>query len=521
MTRLSDYISYADAQQYCTPEKLWEMFDGSRERMNIAHECIDRHVDGDRAAVILVRADGGDELISFRDISVDSSRFAHYLVERGVVPGDRVAVMLEPSREFYVAIFGAMKMGAVAVPLFTLFGPDGIRLRVRDCRPRILVTNAEKAPLVNAVDGLEVIVADGEFLGHLSGYPDRYECRTSGDDLAMFQYTSGTTREVPEAVRHRHRAIVTVMLAALYGTGVRPGERFMCPSSPAWGHGLWHGTLAPLAMGATIGAYAGKFRPERLLQALETHRFGNISAAATHYRMMRTCGAAGNHRYALRKLSYTGEPIDSETAGFIETVFGLPACSMYGTTEVGVCLVNYPGAPDFKVKPGSLGKPVPGLRVEVHDPEGRPCPPGRIGEIRLLRRGEWIRTRDLGRVDEDGYLWHAGRADDVIISAGWTIGAVEVEDAVLGHPDVREAAVIGVPDPLRGQVVKAFVVSDRPGSERFAEEIQNLVRERLSQHEYPRRVEFVPELPKTPAGKINRRQLRLDEQARNGSAHST
>ncbi len=523
MTRLTDYVSYADAQAHCSTQKLWELFDGNRERMNIAHECIDRHVDGERTAIVLVHANGGDELLSFRQLSEESSRFAHFLVERGIQPGDRVAVMLEPSREFYVAMFGAMKMGAIAVPLFTLFGPDGIRLRVQDCKPRLLVTNAEKAPLVASSPQLQVLVADQDFMDGLARFPAAFEPATRGDDLAIFQYTSGTTRELPDAVKHTHRSIVTLMLAALYGTGIRPGDRFMCPSSPAWGHGLWHGTLAPLALGVTIGAYAGKFNAERLLKALQDQKFTNISAAATHYRMMRNSGAASKYRYALQKVSFTGEPIDSETAQFVEATFGRPVCSMYGTTEIGVCLVNYPGAPDFVVKPGSLGKAIPGLRVEVQDANGQPCAPGVTGELKLWRRGEWLPTKDLGRVDEDGYFYHGGRADDVIISAGWTIGAVEVEDAILTHPDVREAAAIGVPDALRGQVVKAFVVSPRAGDEAFVQEIQDAVRTRLSQHEYPRQVAFVAELPKTPAGKIHRRKLREAELANTvaaAAAHS-
>lgn len=245
MTTLTQAISYADAQALCTPDKLWELFDGDRTQMNIAHECIDRHVGQEQPAVILVRAAGGDESYSFQQISEASSRFAHYLADQGIQSGDRVAVMLEPSLAFYVAMFGAMKAGVVAVPLFTLFGPDGIRLRVQDCTPRMLVTNAEKAPLAGAREDMRVVIADEDFIDGLSVFPAQYACRTRADDLAIFQYTSGTTRELPDAVKHTHRALVTLMLAALYGTGVRPGDRFMCPSSPAWGHGLWHGTLAP------------------------------------------------------------------------------------------------------------------------------------------------------------------------------------------------------------------------------------------------------------------------------------
>jgi acetyl-CoA synthetase len=492
MTRLTGFTSYADAQKHFASAKLWELFDGDRERLNIAHECIDRHVEGDKTAVIVVRADGTDEILSYRQISEDSARFAHWLAAKGVVPGDRVAIKLEPSRAFYAAVFGAMKAGAIAVPLFTLFGPDGVKLRVEDCKPKLLIES-------------------DDFLAETAAFPAAYAPSTRAEDLAIFQYTSGTTRELPEAVKHSHRAIVTVMVAALYGTGLRPGDRFICPSSPAWGHGLWHGTLAPLAMGLTIGCYAGKFDAARLLQALEQHRFTNISAAATHYRMMRVSGAAPKHRYFLDKTSFTGEPIDSETASFCEATFGRPMCSMYGTTEIGVILVSYPGAPDFVVKPGSLGKPIPAARVEVQDAEGKPCPPGVMGEMKVWRRDRWIATKDLGRTDEDGYFFHGGRADDVIISAGWTMSAIEIEDAVLKHPDVREVGAIGVPDKLRGQVVKAFVVTDRRGDEPFAKEIQDLVRQRLSQHEYPRLIEFVAELPKTPAGKVNRKILRTRE----------
>jgi len=188
-------------------------------------------------------------------------------------------------------------------------------------------------------------------------------------------------------------------------------------------------------------------------------------------------------------------------------------CSMYGTTEIGVILVNYPGARDFTVKSGSLGKPIPGGRVEVQDPAGHPCPPNVMGELKVWRRDTWIPTKDLARVDDDGYFFHGGRADDVIISAGWTMSAIEIEDAILKHPAVQEAAAIGVPDALRGQVVKAFVVARRPGDDALVEEIQALVRERLSAHEYPRQVAFVGELPKTPAGKVHRKILRERELA--------
>jgi acetyl-CoA synthetase len=256
---------------------------------------------------------------------------------------------------------------------------------------------------------------------------------------------------------------------------------------------------------------AGKFDPVRMLRALQDYEITTLSAAATHYRMIKTSGAASQYRHAIRKLSFTGEPMDSATRAFVEETYRVPVCSMYGTTEVGVILADYPGASDHVVKPGALGKPVPGVRVEVQRPDGEPCAPNELGEIKVWRRGAWFSTKDRGYVDEDGYFHHAGRADDVIISAGWTMSAVEIEDVLLRHPDVREVGVIGVPDALRGHVVKAFVVSARPGDEAFARELQEWTRTRLSQHEYPRHVAFVPALPKTPAGKVNRKALRQAE----------
>ena len=186
MTRLTDLTSYADAQAQFAPARLWELFDGSRDRLNIAYECIDRHVGRSDPAVIVVRADGGHEVLGFQTIAEDSARFAHWLAAEGVQPGDRVAIMLEPSRAFYAAVFGTMKRGAIAVPLFTLFGPDGVRLRVEDCTPRMLVTNTEKAPLL-ASAGTRLVVADDAFLPGLAGLPSRYDVDTSSDALAIFQ----------------------------------------------------------------------------------------------------------------------------------------------------------------------------------------------------------------------------------------------------------------------------------------------------------------------------------------------
>jgi acetyl-CoA synthetase len=512
--KLTELATYADAQRHFAPAKLWELFDGNRERLNLAHECVDRHATSpDRVAVRIAHADGRDEVVTFERLAEASSQVAHLLRARGIGAGDRVAIMLEPGLAFYAALFGTIKAGAIAVPLFILFGPDGLRLRLDDCSPRLLFTSAEKAPIAAGIFGLEVQIADDAFLAALAQYPMHYDWSSKADDLAVFQYTSGTTRELPEAVRHTHRAIVVVMMAALYATGIRPGDEFFCPSSPAWGHGLWHGTLPPLALGLTIGTYSGRFDANRLMKALQDYRVTNLSAAATHYRMMKTAGTAGSYRFALQKLTFTGEPLDSDTRAFARATFGKAPLSFYGTTEIGVALASYPGATDIEPPDGALGLPMPGMRVEVQDATGKTCAPHAIGEIKLWRRDRWIPTKDRGWTDENGWFFHAGRADDVIISAGWTMSAVEIEDVLLKHPDIREAAAIGVPDATRGLVVKAFLVTSRSLDEVFVREVQNFVRKRLSAHEYPRQIAVVDELPKTPAGKVNRKALRDCEAA--------
>jgi acetyl-CoA synthetase len=495
---------YPEARDGFRWDALWELFDGDRERLNLAHECVDRHV-GKGTALRIQFADGRREEHDFGALAEWSSRFAHVLEGAGVARGDRVAIMLEPSLPFYGALFGTMKRGAVVVPLFTLFGPEGLALRIDDCRPAMLLVERDAARWRARFPAVSVVAVD-DLADRLRGVPARYTPATAPDDLALFQYTSGTTRALPEAVRHTHRSVVTLMVAALYGIGLAGGDRYFCPSSPAWGHGLWHGTIAPLALGIAVGAYSGKFSPERIVEALHAFDVTNLAAAPTVYRMIRESGAAGGRRFAPRKLSFTGEPMDAKTWDFVERTFGVPPCSMYGSTEVGVIIVNYPGFEGYEVRRGALGKAAPGWEVAVVGDAG-PLPPGELGEIAVRRRGAWFRVKDRGHMDADGYFFHAGRSDDVIISAGWTMSALEIEEALLAHPDVREAAVIGVPDELRGQIPKACIVA--PGKDAaFTLELQEFVKSRLSQHEYPRAIEIVEELPKTPAGKIDRKTLR-------------
>src|ERR1700688_2911436 len=229
MAKLTEYTRYVDVQNFADAQALWDLFDGNREHLNIPHECVTRHADGSgRIAVRIAHADGTDRALSFDEITAGSARFAHWLVANGIEAGDRVAFLLEPSLPFYLSLFGAMMMGAISVPLFTLFGLDGLKLRVDDCKPKLLITNAEKREMANQIEGLRVVVADAGLLEEMASFPNTYKSATRADDLAAFQYTSGTTRELPAAVKHSHRTLVTLMFAALYGTGIRPGDEGLC-----------------------------------------------------------------------------------------------------------------------------------------------------------------------------------------------------------------------------------------------------------------------------------------------------
>ena len=234
MDKLTDYNSYQDAKRFFSKEALWSLLDGDKKSLNIAHECVDRHAAVNPGTAIRVaHSDGRDEIISFPALAEWSNRFANYLLSIGISPGDRVAVMLEPSLLFYAALFGTMKARAVVVPLFTLFGPDGLRARVSDCNPKIFFHTIERRALAKEIN-ITSVIADDFFLSFLKKQSAYFEIESRADDVALLQYTSDTSRETPEAIRHHPRSVVTVLIAALYGTGIRQGDRFMCPSSPAW-----------------------------------------------------------------------------------------------------------------------------------------------------------------------------------------------------------------------------------------------------------------------------------------------
>jgi acetyl-CoA synthetase len=505
--KITEYRTLKEAETDFSWDKVWEICDGTKDRFNITHECIDRHV-GKGTAVRIKFSDGHSEQYTFDQISAISSQFANALERERIGFGDRVAIMLDPSLEFYVSLFGTLKRGAVVVPCFTLFGPEALQHRLTDSSARMLITTEEKAPMVGDVPIGRVITSGSMFdkwVGKESKTYHRSK-ETAGADLAILQYSSGTTKKFPTAIDHFHRSVALLSPSGLFAMGLKPGDRFFCPSSPAWGNGLWYGTFTPLLLGIGTGTVSGKFDEKVLLDALEEFEINNVHAAPTVWRRLFGSGLLKKYKLKVNKISFAGEPMDVETFRQIKEKFGVPPCSLYGSTEVGCIIVDYGGFPDYTVKEGAMGKPLLGLDIRVVDKEGKSVAPGQLGEIVMGRRGKLFPVKDSAIVDEDGYFWHKGRSDDVIISAGWTISPTEIEATLLKHKEIEEAAVIGVPDKDRGNIVKAFVKvrKQRPGLE---QEIKDYVKDRLSKHEYPRSIEFVDEFPKTAKGNIKKQEL--------------
>ena len=504
--KITEYRSYQEAKDHFKWNQIWELFDGNEEEFNIAHECIDRHP-GEKKAVSVKFDDGHIEKYSFEYISALSSQFANVLESRRIDKGDRIAIMLDPCLEFYVSLFGVLKRGAIVVPCFPLFGHEALQYRLNDSNTKLLITSSDKTKLVGNGDNVDVIITGSAFFDLLKGQQSSYKAQTSSKDFSIYQYTSGTTKKFPDAIKHSHKSLAILMPAAIFGRGLKKGDRYFCPSSPAWGHGLWHGTFSPLALGIGIGAYSGKFQAQRFLEALEELDINNVCAASTVYRQVKNFEMVHQYNPKVEKIFYTGEAMDMDTFRFIEEKFGRPPYSGYGTTEVGSVLYQFGGFDDWVVKPGSLGKPMPGLEVIVMDQKGNELPTGETGEIAIRRNEKWVPSKDLAFKDEDGYFWYKGRADDVIISAGWTISPTEVEDMLQKHNAVQEAAVIGIPDKDRGKIIKAFVVINKEPCEELKKELQEFVKDNLSKHEYPREIEFMDSLPKTEGGKISRKIL--------------
>ena len=508
------------------------------ERYNIAADVCDKH-ERSKPAMVWERYDGATRALDWGELQDLSNQAAHLLGSRGIEKGDRVAVVLPPTAETAAIFFGTRKLGSILLSMSVLYGDEGIRHRLTDSTPKLLITDAANAGRFDASLVDEILVLD-EGDGLLAGHPTDHICEnTSADDPAQLYYTSGTTGQA-KGIVHAHRYILAHE-EFIYCHDVRDGESFHGMGEWAWAAGI-SPLLGPWRLGAVqhvLQREAG-FVPADQLDFLSRHEVANVFTTPTAMRAMMAIEDAGE-RYPqqFRIVCSAGEPLNPEAIRWFREQYGITVLDYYGLTESYPLCANFPF---MEVREGSMGRPMPGWDVQLLDEDERPVAQGERGEICLRARsnphyplgywnlpeaseetfgGDWFHTKDAATVDEDGYVWYAGRADDVIIAAGYRIGPFEVESACIEHPAVREAAAVASPDKIKGNVVKAFIVlaEGNEPSDELAKEIQRFVRERLSAYAYPRKVEFTDELPKTLTGKIRRIELREAERSEAESRH--
>lgn len=540
--------SYEEIRKCFSWEKLCaELLDWNiNERFNIAHEAVERHsIDPKKVAMFFIDTDFRCQKYTYRELNNLTSQFANVLKNLGLQKGDRVARLMPRKLETYITFLGTWKAGMVDVPLYTAFGPEAIEYRVKDSGAKVLVTDQENRDKVDKIrGGLEdlkiIVLPTGGGMGLQSGDLDfwqemgkasaRHETvETKAEDLAVLVYTSGTTGP-PKGTEMFHKAIVSVLPYAKYCLDVKNTDMYWGFADPGWTYGLFSAGSTLLVLGQSLLIFEGRFTAEAWYRIMEQYRVNNFTAAPTAYRAIMAAGddLPGKHGITARHFSSAGEPLNMEAINWFKRHFGVPVMDNYGITEVSMLICNSPYLP---LKPGSMGKPMPGFEVKLVSQDGQEALQGQHGVIAVKRNpfflsnnywkkpekwasafgdGDWFFTGDQAYCDDDGYYHFIGRDDDVISSAGYRIGPFEVESTILEYPAVAECAVVGKPDNLRGEIVKAFIVlkDNCQPSDAMAGEIQQFVRERLAKHNYPREIEFIKELPKTSSGKIIRAELR-------------
>lgn len=513
------------------------------QSFNIAVACVDRWAEAEPARPALIRYDDGRQsVITYGELRRDTDRLAHALRARGIGRGDRIAVFLPQSAETVVAHMAAYKLGAVVAPLAALFGPEALRVRVAASGVTAAVTDGAGAATLGALGdaaaSLQTIISvDGPDAG-TEGWRESIEPHrapfqavdTGPDDPALMIFTSGTTGP-PKGALHGHRVLAGHLpgFAFTHDFAEGPGARFWTPSDWAWAGGLLNALLPALFFGVPVvfGPFR-RFDPEEAFALIADAGVTNAFLPPTAIRMMRAADRPRRYPIPLRTIGAAGERLGAEAYEWGKDALGLAINEFYGQTECNYVLGA--SAALGVSKPGAIGMPIPGHTVAVIDAEGRALPSGVEGEIAIRRPdpamflgyldqpeataakfvGDWMRTGDQAVTDEDGYVHFVGRDDDIIISAGYRIGPSEIEECLGAHPAVHLAAAVGKPDPLRTEIVKAYVAL-RPGhapSAALAQEIRTFVRERLSAAEYPREIEFVDEVPLTTSGKVIRRGFR-------------
>jgi acetyl-CoA synthetase len=514
------------------------------KRFNIGRAVCERHP-RQALALVVEAADGSVRNWTFGELLAASSRLANALVARGIRKGDRVGVLLSQGAELTLCHLAGYRMGAVVLPLFTLFGEEAVEYRLANAEASAVITDMANVPKILAVRDrlphLETIVVIGagahaaDFLDWerlLGAASDSFATLdTAAEDPALLIYTSGTTGQ-PKGALHAHRMMLGSIppVEQWLGHWPRGNEVMWTPAEWAWIAGLYDALFPAWYYGTPVLAHRfAKFDPERAFALLARHGVGVSFIPPTALKMMRQVDRPrARWDYDLRAVSTGGEAMGEELLAWGRETFGTTISEGYGQTEMNMMLLNSPDW--FEVRPGSCGRACPGRRVAIVDANGDPLPPGEEGQIAGWRydpivmleywknpeatatkyAGDWLLTGDLGRMDEDGYVFFKSRDDDVITSGGYRIGPGEIEECLMKHPAVAMVGVVGVPDKLRTEIVKAFVQlrPERTPSEALKAELASHVKTRLAAHEYPREVEFVAELPLTTTGKIMRRELR-------------
>jgi acetyl-CoA synthetase len=518
------------------------------EFYNIGVDVCDKWAGGEQRTALITQDEKGQvERYTFQDLKRFSNRFANGLLAHGIGRGDRVGILLPQSLEAALSHIAVYKIGGIALPLFTLFGVEALEYRLQNSEAKGLVTDETNLQKILDIRGnlphLKTIILTGG--GKREGFQDFRELvergssdlepvRTRADDPAFISYTSGTTGP-PKGTLHAHRVLLGHIPGIEFPHNFFPkkDDLFWTPADWAWMGGFMDVLMPSLYHGVPVVAHRfKKFDPEEAFHLLAKHRIRNAFMPPTALKMMRQVkDPRSRYDYAMRSIGSGGESLGEELLDWGKSVMGLSINEFYGQTEVNLVVGSCSEV--METRPGSMGRAIPGHEVEVVDEAGMPAATGEVGEIAIKRPnpvifleywknpeateekfiGDWCLTGDLARKDEEGYFWFVGRKDDVITSAGYRIGPAEIEDCLIKHPAVGMAAVVGVPDEVRTELVKAFIVlkPDVQPSQEMTEEIKKFVKVRLAAHEYPREIEFVNELPMTTTGKIIRKELKRRE----------
>ncbi|MGU9541614.1 acetate--CoA ligase [Bacillus cereus] len=519
-------------------------------RVNMAYEAIDKHAKSDRKnKVALYYQDGSrKEKYTFKEMKDFSNKAGNVLKNYGdVEKGDRVFIFMPRSPELYFALLGAVKLGAIVGPLFEAFMEGAVRDRLEDSEAKVLITTPElleRVPL-NDLPALKTVFLVGDNVeegGKTVAFNPLFEQASKElhiewlgrEDGLILHYTSGSTGK-PKGVLHAQNAMVQHYQTAKWVLDLKEDDVYWCTADPGWVTGTAYGIFAPWLVGASNVILGGRFSPEAWYEALQDYGVTVWYSAPTAFRMLMGAGQDAIKKYDLSQVRHVlsvGEPLNPEVIRWGMTAFGLRIHDTWWMTETGGQVIcNYPC---MEIRPGSMGKPIPGVKAAIVDNEGNEVPPYTMGNLAIAKGwpsmmrgiwnnqqkyesyfmpGDWYVSGDSAHMDEDGYFWFQGRIDDVIMTSGERVGPFEVESKLIEHAAVAEAGVIGIPDPVRGEIIKAFIAL-RAGyepSDELKEEIRQFVKKGLAAHAAPRQIEFRDKLPKTRSGKIMRRVLKAWE----------